>query len=177
MAYVPEGGNSPRSSHMSFAGTITVSPDVCEKLLIAAGESFQVQGFRLIVFVGDHGGYQKYLEKAAATLNQKWHGNGAQALYVSGFYTVIAHQYADWLKQQGYGKDVGQHADISDTSLMLAVDSSMVRQVAVHHAGAPSAQQGIYGGDPRRASAALGQAGLGMQISAAVQAIQAARGF
>ncbi|MFT8472151.1 creatininase family protein [Acetobacter persici] len=177
VAYVPEGGTSPRSSHMRFPGTITVPPDVFEKLLISAGESFQVQGFRLIVFAGDHGGYQKYLEKAAATLNQKWHGNGAQALYVSGFYTVIAHQYADWLKQQGYGKDVGQHADISDTSLMLAVDPSMVRQDALHHAGAPSAQQGIYGGDPRRASAALGQAGLGMQISAAVQAIQAARGF
>ncbi|MCG0998276.1 creatininase family protein [Acetobacter persici] len=177
VAYVPEGGTSPRSSHMRFPGTITVPPDVFEKLLISAGESFQVQGFRLIVFVGDHGGYQKYLEKAAATLNQKWHGNGAQALYVSGFYTVIAHQYADWLKQQGYGKDVGQHADISDTSLMLAVDPSMVRQDALQHAGAPSAQQGIYGGDPRRASAALGQAGLGMQISAAVQAIQAARGF
>lgn len=177
VSYVPEGGTSPRSSHMRFPGTITVPPDVFEKLLVSAGESFQVQGFRLIVFMGDHGGYQKYLEKAAAVLNQKWHGTGAQALYVSGFYTVIAHQYADWLKQQGYGKDVGQHGEISDTSLMLAVDPSMVRQEGLRHAGPPSAQQGIYGGDPRRASAALGQAGLALQINAAVQAIQNARGF
>lgn len=177
VAYVPEGGTSPRSSHMRFPGTITVPPDVFEKLLVSAGESFQVQGFKLIAFVGDHGGYQKYMEKAAAVLNQKWHGTGAKALYVSGFYTVIAHQYADWLKQQGYGKDVGQHADISDTSLMLAVDPSMVRQDALSHSGAPSAQEGIYGGDPRKASASLGQAGLTMQINAAVQAIQSARGF
>lgn len=176
VAYVPEGGTAPRSSHMRFPGTITVPPDVFEKLLVSAGESFQVQGFRLIVLLGDHGGYQKYLEKVADELNRTWRGNGAQALYVSGFYTVIAHQYADWLKQQGYGKDVGQHADISDTSLMLAVDPSMVRQDALRHAGAPSAQDGIYGGDPRRASAALGQAGLAMQIDAAVQAIRSARG-
>ncbi|MCX2560598.1 creatininase family protein [Acetobacter farinalis] len=176
VSYVPEGGTAPRSSHMRFPGTITVPPDVFEKLLVSAGESFQVQGFRLIVLLGDHGGYQKYLEKVADELNRTWRGNGAQALYVSGFYTVIAHQYADWLKQQGYGKDVGQHADISDTSLMLAVDPSMVRQDALRHAGAPSAQEGIYGGDPRRASAALGQAGLAMQIDAAVQAIRSARG-
>ncbi|MCC6104090.1 creatininase family protein [Acetobacter sp.] len=176
IAYVPEGGTSPRSSHMRFPGTITVPPDVFEKLLVSAGESFQVQGFKLIVFLGDHGGYQKYLQKAAETLTQKWKGTGAKALYAAGYYTVVAHQYADWLKQKGYGKDVGMHADISDTSLMLAVDPSMVREQALRASGTPSSADGIYGGDPRRASASLGQAGLAMQVNAAVQAIEQARG-
>lgn len=175
IAYVPEGGTSPRSSHMRFPGTITLPPDVFEKLLVSAGESFQVQGFKLIVFLGDHGGYQKYMEKASETLNHKWQGTGAKALYVSGYYTVIAHQYADWLKQKGYGKDVGMHADISDTSLMLAVDPSMVREQALRASGTPSATDGMYGGDPRRATAALGQVGVSMQVTAAVQAIEQAR--
>lgn len=176
VAYVPEGSTSPRTSHMRFPGTITVSPDVFEKLLISAGESFQVQGFKLIVFLGDHGGYQKYLQKAAETLTRKWQGTGAKAVYAAGYYTVVAHQYSDWLKQKGYGKDVGMHADISDTSLMLAVDPSMVREQALRASGVPSTAEGIYGGDPRRASAALGQAGLAMQVNAAVQAIEQARG-
>ena len=39
-----------------------------------------------------------------------------------------------------------------------------------------SASQGIYGGNPARASAVLGQAGLAMQVDAAVKAIETARG-
>lgn len=172
VSYVPEGTTKPRTSHMRFPGTITVPPDVFEKLLISAAESFQVQGFTLIVLLGDHGGYQKYLEKAAHTLNSEWKGNGAKALYVSGYYTVVAHQYADWLKKKGYAKDVGMHADISDTSLQLAIAPSMVREQALRASGAPSPELGMYGGDARKASANLGQAGVEMQVTAAVTAIQ-----
>ena len=175
VAYVPEGNTNPRTSHMRFPGTITVPPDIFEKLLISAGNSFQVQGFKLVVLLGDHGGYQKSLEKVAKSLNAQWQGTGAKALYVPGYYTVIAHQYAQWLKQQGYGKDVGMHADISDTSLQLAVAPSMVREQALRASGPPSTADGTYGGDPRKATAALGQAGVSMQVNAAVKAIEQER--
>lgn len=175
VAYVPEGSTNPRTSHMRFPGTITVPPDIFEKLLISAGNSFQVQGFKFVVLLGDHGGYQKSLEKVAKSLNAQWQGAGAKALYVPGYYTVIAHQYAQWLKQQGYGKDVGMHADISDTSLQLAVAPSMVREQALRASGPPSTADGMYGGDPRKATAALGQAGVSMQVNAALQAIEQER--
>lgn len=175
VAYVPEGTTSPRTSHMRFPGTITLPPEIFEKLLISAAESFQVQGFKLVVLLGDHGGYQKSLEKVAKVLNQKWQGKAAKALYVPGYYTVIAHQYAQWLKQNGYAKDVGMHADISDTSLQLAVAPSMVREQALRSSGPPSTALGMYGGDPRRATAVLGQAGVHMQVNAAVQAIEQER--
>lgn len=175
VAYVPEGGTAPRTSHMRFPGTITLPPDVFARMLSSVAESFRVQGFRLIVLIGDHGGYQKDLEKLAAQLNVRWQAAGAHVLYVRSYYDVIPHQYSEWLRQNGHRLDVGQHADISDTSLMLAVDPSMVREEALRHAPNPSAAQGIYGGDPRRASSTLGQPGLAMQVEAAVKAIDDAR--
>lgn len=175
VAYVPEGTTSPRSSHMRFPGTITVPPDVFEKTLVSIGESFQVQGFRNIVFLGDHGGYQKYMEKAATVLNHEWQGKNAKALYIKDYYTAITNQYAKWLTQQGHGNEVGMHADISDTSLLLAVDPSMVRESALRASGTPSAAEGMYGGDPRHASAELGRVGVAMQVNAAVKAIEEER--
>jgi creatinine amidohydrolase len=175
MAYVPEGGTKPRTSHMRFAGTLSIPPDVFEKLVLAAAESLRVQGFTLVVLLGDHGGYQAQLRQAADTLNAAWRGTGAKALYVRAYYDVLPVQYADWLKKTGHAREVGLHAELSDTSLMLAVDPGMVRQKALRAGPPPSAAQGIYGGDPRGASAALGQPGLDMQVQAATQAIEAAR--
>lgn len=175
MAYVPEGGTKPRTSHMRFAGTLSIPPDVFEKLVQSAAESLRVQGFTLVVLLGDHGGYQAQLKQAADTLNTAWRGTGAKALYVRAYYDVLPHQYADWLKKNGHEKEVGLHAELSDTALMLAVDPTMVRQQALRAGSAPTAAQGIYGGDPRGASAALGQPGLDMQVRAATQAIEAAR--
>ncbi|MFH7811990.1 MULTISPECIES: creatininase family protein [Acetobacter] len=175
VAYVPEGGTAPRTSHMRFPGTITLPPDVFDRMLASIAESFRVQGFKLVVLIGDHGGYQKDMEKLATQLNVRWQATGARVLYVQDYYNVIPHQYSEWLRQNGYRLDVGQHADIGDTSLMLAVDPSMVREEALRHAPNPSAAQGIYGGDPRRATSTLGQPGLSMQVDAAVKAIDDAR--
>lgn len=175
MAYVPEGGTKPRTSHMRFAGTLSIPPDVFEKLVLSAAESLRVQGFSLVVLLGDHGGYQTQLRQAADTLNTTWRGTGAKALYVRDYYDVLPHQYADWLRKNGHAGEVGLHAELSDTALMLAVDPAMVRQQALHAGPPPSAAQGIYGGDPRGATAALGQPGLDMQVRAATQAIEAAR--
>ena len=52
----------------------------------------------------------------------------------------------------------------------------MVRRDALRRAPAPSGSQGVEGGNPARASAVLGQAGLAMQVEAAVKGIEAARG-
>lgn len=176
IAYVPEGGVSPRTSHMRFPGTLTVPVDVFERLVSSAAESLRVQGFSLVVLLGDHGGYQDALRHVARMLAPVWAKTGARIVYVPDYYEVLPHQYAQWLRRQGYGADVGQHAELSDTSLMLAANPAMVRQDALRHAPPPSTSQGIYGGNPTRASAVLGQAGLAMQVDAAVKAIEAARG-
>src|SRR5947208_12952064 len=72
IAYVPEGTIDPPTAHMRFPGTITVPDDVFEKTLEYAARSFKLHGFRDIVFLGDHGGYQKDEAVVADRLNREW---------------------------------------------------------------------------------------------------------
>ena len=58
IAYVPEGSISPPSGHMRFPGTISVPEAAFEAILESAARSFKLHGFKDIVFLGDHGGYQ-----------------------------------------------------------------------------------------------------------------------
>lgn len=174
MAYVPEGSTEPRRSHMRFSGTLSIPPSVFEGVMMGAADSLQVQGFRIIVFLGDHGGYQNQLETVAERLNSKWEKAGirARVLYVKEFYSVIPGAYTRKLKSMGLGPFVGKHAELSDTSLMLAIDPSLVRINALNHAPKPAIEDGVYGGDPRPATAVLGQIGTDMQRKAAISSIE-----
>jgi creatinine amidohydrolase len=171
IAYVPEGNTNPPSSHMRFPGTISVPTTVFEQVVQSASESFRIHGFRTIVLLGDHGGYQAALKHVADTLNRSWAATGAHAIYVGDYYNSVETSFNDALRAHGYGADIGTHADLTDTSLMLAVDPSMVRLRALQAAPKPDAAQGVYGGDPRKASAELGRIGTDGQVKAAVQEI------
>lgn len=171
IAYVPEGGVAPRTSHMRFPGTISIPPAIFEGLLAGAAESFRVQGFRRVVLIGDHGGYASELAAVAARLNRQWAGN-THVLYVPAYYDVIGTRFAEALRARGFGAAIGKHADISDTALMLAVDSSLVREAALRAAPLPKPADGVYGGDPRPATAELGRIGVEMQVRAAVDALR-----
>lgn len=173
VAYVPEGGYAPPTSHMRFPGTITIPDDVFEKMLESAANSFVVHGFRNVVFLGDHGGYQKDLKQVVAHLNQSWAGTHARAILPSAYYDASSDGYAQLLRQHGIRDDeIGTHAGLADTSLQLAVAPQMVRLNSLRNASKPSAADGVYGGDPRRSSAELGQIGVDAIVSRTVDAIR-----
>ncbi|HET6551950.1 MAG TPA: creatininase family protein [Dyella sp.] len=160
VAYVPEGGTAPPSSHMRFPGTITVPDAVFEQTLESVAQSFAVHGFRNVVFLGDHGGYQKDLDRVAARLNKVWAGK-AKAIVPPEYYASSSEGYAQQLRQRGFRDDeIGTHAGLADTSLQLAVAPQMVRLDPLQHGPKLGAADGVYGGDPRRASADLGQLGV-----------------
>ncbi|RUL71087.1 creatininase family protein [Dyella choica] len=173
VAYVPEGGYAPPTSHMRFPGTITVPDDVFEKMLEAAANSFAVHGFRNIVFLGDHGGYQKDLKQVVARLNKAWAGANARAILPAAYYEASSDGYAQLLRQRGFRDDeIGTHAGLADTSLQLAVAPQMVRTNQLRNAPKPGAADGVYGGDPRRSTAELGQIGVDAIVSRTVDAIR-----
>ncbi len=71
---------------------------------------------------------------------------------------------------RGYTRaEIGSHAGLADTSLMLAVDPALVR-IDVMRSRVPSAAEGVYG-DPRRSSAELGRIGIDHVVDASVAAI------
>ncbi|WP_243049519.1 creatininase family protein [Dyella sp. RRB7] len=172
VAYVPEGGYAPPSSHMRFPGTITIPDAVFEQMLASAAQSFAVHGFRNIVFLGDHGGYQKDLDRVAAQLNKAWAGK-ARAIVPPEYYAASSDGYAQQLRQRGYRDDeIGTHAGLADTSLQLAVDPQMVRLDRLQHGPKLGPADGVYGGDPRRASAELGQLGIDAIVLQTVNALR-----
>jgi len=174
VTYVPEGGIDPATAHMRFPGTITVTDAAFEQTLEQAARSFRLHGFRDIVFIGDHGGYQRNMKVAADRLNREWAKSPARAHAVGEYYAAAGSQYAKQLASQGYtAAEIGTHAGLADTSLMLALDPGLVRTDKLAAAAAGGAAEGAVG-DPRRATAALGQAGVDAIVADTTNAIRRA---
>ena len=173
VAYVPEGNITPPSGHMRFPGTISVPDATFEQMLTSAAESLAAHGFRHVVLLGDHGGYQRDLRRVVDRLNKHWAGSPKRAFAPPEYYAASSTGYAALLRRHGYRDDeIGTHAALADTSLQLAVAPSMVRADTLRHARAPGAADGVYGGDPRRATAALGQLGVDLIVAQTVEAIR-----
>jgi len=129
-------------------------------------------GFRDIVLIGDHGGYQSELGTVATKLNRAWAATPARVHFIAEYYKAATEPYAAVLRQRGLSEaQIGSHAGSADTSLMLAVDPRLVR--ADRLARPPGAADGTYG-DPRAASVALGEAGVELIVRASVNAIRKA---
>jgi creatinine amidohydrolase/Fe(II)-dependent formamide hydrolase-like protein len=172
IAYVPEGSIEPPSGHMRFAGTISVPVDVFERTLEAAARSLKAAGFRTIVLLGDHGGYQDSVQRVAHRLMRAW-GPGVGVLAPPDYYRASSVGFAALLRARGYRDDeIGTHAGLADTALQMALDPAGVRVGELQ--AAHGAASGVTGGDPRRASAELGALGVEAIVDATVAAIRAA---
>lgn len=176
IAYVPEGNYAPPTAHMKFPGTLTIPEDVFEKTLFSVGQSLRLHGFYSIVFLGDHGGYKKSVQRAAAQLNKAWAGSNTQAIVPDAYYETSSEGFNALLRASGHRDDeIGTHAALADTALQLAIAPEGVRaaQLSSNPKGmAPGSAQGVYGGDPRRATAALGQPGVEAIVANTVAAIR-----
>jgi creatinine amidohydrolase/Fe(II)-dependent formamide hydrolase-like protein len=174
LAYVPEGSIDPPAGHMRFAGTISIPEAAFESTLEGAARSFRRAGFRDIVLIGDHGGYQKSLVKVAARLEREWakQATPTRVHAVEEYYRSADREVALALRQQGLGDaEIGTHAGAADTSLSLAVDERLVRADRLNDPGARLAANGVEG-DPRRASAAAGRAGVDRIVARTREAIE-----
>jgi len=174
LAYVPEGTIHPPQAHMRFTGTISISEAAFESVLESAARSFKQHGFHDVVFLGDHGGYQKSEVRAAERVNKEWAADGRyRALALTAYYEASQAPFIQALRAKGYTEaEIGTHAGLADTSLMLAIDKSLVRTEPMSEAGRAGPGNGVYG-DPKRASAELGQLGIHTIVEQSAQAIQA----
>jgi creatinine amidohydrolase len=109
----------------------------------------------------------------AAKLNREWKNDPACRVHaLLDYYRVTQTAYVDALKQKGYSAaEIGTHAGLADTALSLALDGALVRPDLLAQAGAAGPREGVYG-DPRRATAALGEIGVRQIVDTSVAAIQ-----
>ena len=175
LAYVPEGAIFPPAAHMRFSGTISISDATFESILESTARSFKQHGFHDVVFVGDHGGYQKSEVRAADKVNKEWAADSRfRALALTAYYDASQAPFIQALRSKGFSDaEIGTHAGLADTSMMLAIDKSMVRTDLLAEGAKTAPADGVYG-DPRKSTAELGQLGLHGIVERSVQAIQEA---
>ncbi len=172
IGYVPEGGLSPATGHMRFPGTVTIPDETFQKVLEYAARSFKAHGFRDIVFLGDHGGTQADQKAVAGRLNREWAATSVRVHSIEEYYRAADVEFPRLLRARGYREDeVGSHAGLADTSLMLAVDPRVVRSDRLRPAPGPQEASGVSG-DPTRASAELGQLGVEMIVARTADAVR-----
>jgi creatinine amidohydrolase/Fe(II)-dependent formamide hydrolase-like protein len=171
IAYVPEGNIDPPSQHMRYTGTISIPEPVFEATLEAAARSLRRHGLRDVVFLGDHGGYRASLDRVAAKLNREWAAT-ARVHPLPEYYRAAQDDFDAALVARGFAStEIGSHAGLADTALMLALDPAQVRLEVAAARPRGAVQDGV-GGDPRRATVELGRPGVEHIVAATVAAIR-----
>jgi creatinine amidohydrolase len=166
IAYVPEGGIAPPTAHMRYPGTITAPEDAFQKVLEFAARSFKQHGFRNIVLLGDHGSTQAGQKAVATRLNREWTATGVRVHAIEEYYRTGEIEVPRLLRARGYADaELGRHAGLTDTALMLATDARMVRADRLRPG------DGVDG-DPTRATAELGRPGAELIVSRTVDAVR-----
>lgn len=167
LAYVPEGSIAPPSSHMRWAGTLSIPEVTFEAVLESAAQSLRAHGFMRVLFIGEHGGYHRSLQRVQARLQKAWSGTPAQAWHVQAYYRAAQVDFASELQRRGFTRDeIGTHAGLLDTSLSLALAPAQVRRDKL-----AARADGVVG-DPRRADAALGRLGADIIVRETVAEIR-----
>src|SRR6185503_3454040 len=152
--YTPEGKYDPPTGHLRYPGTIGVPEDVYAGMVEGVVRSLKLHGFRDIVLIGDHGSDQAGQEAAATKLNAEWAKTNVRVHAITAYYRGDPEGDAAEMMKRGIKKEeIGNHADVRDTSQMLAVDPAMVR---VSKLEAGNGKNGVEG-DPRHASAEIGR--------------------
>jgi creatinine amidohydrolase/Fe(II)-dependent formamide hydrolase-like protein len=169
IAYVPEGGIAPPTAHMRYPGTITAPEETFRKVLEFAARSFKLHGFRNIVLLGDHGSTQAGQKAVAARLNREWAATGVRVHAIEEYYRTGEIEVPRLLRARGYADaELGRHAGLTDTALMLATDARMVRSDRLR----PGHPGDGVDGDPTRATAELGRPGVELIVSRTVDAVR-----
>jgi creatinine amidohydrolase/Fe(II)-dependent formamide hydrolase-like protein len=173
LAYVPEGDPLRDSGHLHFAGTLSISPQAFIGILEGTAESLYLHGVTTVVFLGDHGGYQNEMHRAATELNTRFRKSGQQAVALDAYYQASSSGFDAILKKAGYSDaEIGTHAGLADTALTLALAPELVRADRLSTDARGGVAVGLHG-DPSRANAALGQKGVDLIVADSVKAIRA----
>ncbi len=169
--FVPEGNIDEPSGHMRYHGTISVRDETFEAMLIDVGASLAQHGFRHIIYIGDSGGNQRGMARAAAALNERW--GQKKAHFIAEFY-----RYRDVFtymeRELGIKEPTndGLHDDFVITSIMMTVDPTTVR-----YDQRVAARQATINGlsiTPKEKTIEIGRKLLQFRVDETVKAIRSA---
>lgn len=159
---------APTGEHIRYPGTINLSDATFAAVAREVGQSMFAAGFRVVCFMGDHGGGQEALKSVATELDREWWPKGRRAHYIGdAYYKAEAEIHAYLVAKK---LPPGAHAGIEDTSQLMFLDRGQ-KWIRREKLGEAQEKTGVDG-DPRRASASLGKALLDIKVNAAVAQIE-----
>jgi creatinine amidohydrolase/Fe(II)-dependent formamide hydrolase-like protein len=171
VTYVPEGSWENIGGHMAKPGTITLPEERFVDLLVNAGRSLKAGGFTKIWFIGESGGNRTGMRSAAEKLNAMWNG-AATAYWVDDYYTKAHAEQNTWAaKFLKVGEnEVGNHANILDTSELLFVAPKHIRRDRLTGNDYPN--NGVSGNNQSKATPEVGKALLQIKLDLALAQIK-----
>ncbi len=120
-------GNSVH--HMSFSGSMTLSPDTYMRVLTDYCKSIAAHGFKKIVVVNGHGGNSPHTNSVIVTINEAL---GFPVFFANYWQTDDTSLTSVWETQKGI-----IHACEAETSIMLAIDETLVDPIYKETKGYP----------------------------------------
>jgi creatinine amidohydrolase/Fe(II)-dependent formamide hydrolase-like protein len=165
------GDAAAKTAHMRFPGSVTLPPDVFSGLVRAVVQSALSAGFKLVTLMGDHGGGQEEMSRAAQALDTQSKKSGARVLFVGDLYSKADAQFDALLAKRGItSKEL--HAGIPDTSAIIFLgEQAWIRKDQIAAANDATGVQG----SPAHATSELGKLYLDMKVENAVNQIKAFR--
>jgi creatinine amidohydrolase/Fe(II)-dependent formamide hydrolase-like protein len=166
------GDSNPKSGHMRFPGTVSLSSEVFLAVVRQVTLSAIAAGFKNVFLMGDHGGGQAELKLAAGGLDAQWRSTGTRIFYIPDLYVKSGEQINTYLVARGIR--TGGHAGASDTSQVLFLDNDrkwIRRDQLGYKDAAQEAAMGIDG-DPSKASAEMGRMFIDFKVTSAVEQIR-----
>jgi creatinine amidohydrolase/Fe(II)-dependent formamide hydrolase-like protein len=153
---------------MAKPGTITLPDDRFVELLVNAGRSLKAGGFKTILLIGESGGNRNGMRMAADKLNELWKDGDTKAWWIDDYYTKgHADQNKYVTEKVGIPADqIGNHANILDTSELLFVNAKHIRKNRL--TGNDYANNGVSGNNQSKSTAEIGKALLQIKIDNAL---------
>ena len=171
VTYVPEGSWENIGGHMAKPGTITLPEERFIDLLVNAGKSLKAGGFKKIWFIGESGGNRTGMRSAAEKLNALWNG-AATAYWVDDYYTRAHAEQNTWAAKflKVGDTEVGNHANILDTSELLFVAPKHIRRDRLTGNDYPN--NGVSGNNQGKATPEVGKQLLQIKLDLALAQIK-----
>jgi len=101
LPFAVTGDAAAKTGHMRFPGSVTLPPDVYLGVVRAVAQSALAAGFKVVAIMGDHGGGQNELARAAKELDARHRADGARIIFVGDLYAKTDAQFTERLGKRG----------------------------------------------------------------------------
>jgi len=173
MPFAVTGDAAARTGHMRFPGSVTLPPNVFYGVVRAVAQSALAAGFKVVAVMGDHGGGQNELARAAKELDAQHRPDGARVLFVGDLYAKTDAQFTELMAKRGLPTN-DAHAGIRDTSELLYLEKQG-EWIRKDKLAAANESNGVRG-TPTLASPEIGKLYLDLKVENAVKQIRSLAG-